>query len=78
MPLGAKPNDPKAVQRHDGSWLLDGMLSVDEFREIFHLESLPGEKKTPTRLWAVSCLPRWDAFRPWPNRLNGMICALRS
>jgi len=45
MPLGAKPNDPKAVQRHDGSWLLDGMLSVDEFREIFHLESLPGEKK---------------------------------
>jgi putative hemolysin len=45
MPLGAKPNDPKAVQRHDGSWLLDGMLSVDEFREIFHLEGLPGEKK---------------------------------
>jgi putative hemolysin len=45
MPFGAKPSDPKAVQRHDGSWLLDGMLSVDEFKEIFHLESLPGEKK---------------------------------
>lgn len=45
MPFGAKPSDPKAVQRHDGSWLLDGMLSVDEFKEIFHMESLPGEKK---------------------------------
>ena len=45
MPLSARPNDPKAVQRHDGSWILDGMLSVDEFREIFHLERLPGEKK---------------------------------
>jgi putative hemolysin len=45
MPFGARPSDPKAVQRQDGSWLLDGMLSVDEFKEIFHLESLPGEKK---------------------------------
>ena len=45
IPFGATPNDPKAVQRHDGSWLLDGMLSVDEFKEIFHLENLPGEKK---------------------------------
>ena len=45
MPFGANPSDPKAVQRHDGSWLLDGMLSVDEFKEIFHVESLPGEKR---------------------------------
>jgi putative hemolysin len=45
MPFGAKPIDPKAVQRHDGSWLLDGMLSIDEFKEIFHVESLPGEKR---------------------------------
>ncbi len=45
MPFGAKLSDPKAVRRHDGSWLLDGMLSVDEFKEIFHVESLPGEKR---------------------------------
>jgi putative hemolysin len=45
IPVGARPADPKAVQRHDGSWLLDGMLSVDEFKEIFHVESLPGEKR---------------------------------
>jgi putative hemolysin len=43
--IGEKAAEAKAVQRHDGSWLLDGMLAVDEFKEIFHLEVLPGEKK---------------------------------
>ncbi|MGH7795014.1 MAG: hemolysin family protein [Candidatus Binatia bacterium] len=45
MPLGKTPAQPKAVQRKDGSWLLDGMMSVDEFKEIFQLETLPGEKR---------------------------------
>jgi putative hemolysin len=45
MPFGTKTSDPKAVQRHDGSWLLDGMLTIEEFKEIFHVESLPGEKR---------------------------------
>jgi putative hemolysin len=45
MPLGKTPAEPKAVQRKDGSWLLDGMLSVDEFKDIFKTETLPGEKK---------------------------------
>jgi putative hemolysin len=43
--LGEKHADTRAVQRSDGSWLLDGMLAVDEFKQIFHLEVLPGEKK---------------------------------
>ena len=45
MPLGEAPVQSKAVQRPDGSWLLDGMLAVDEFKELFGLESLPGERK---------------------------------
>lgn len=45
MPLGTVPTEPKAVQRRDGSWLLDGMLSVDDFKELFDIEDLPGEKK---------------------------------
>ncbi|HEY9603441.1 MAG TPA: hemolysin family protein, partial [Allocoleopsis sp.] len=36
--------DPEIVQREDGSWLLDGLLPIDEFKEVFHLQkSLPGE-----------------------------------
>jgi putative hemolysin len=45
IPVGEKPADSKAVRRHDGSWLLDGMLSVDEFKEIFHVDAIPGEKR---------------------------------
>ena len=43
--FGDRFGSAKAMQRQDGSWLLDGMLSVDEFKEIFHVESLPGEKR---------------------------------
>ncbi len=34
---------PESVQRPDGSWLLDGLLSVDAFKELFDLKALPGE-----------------------------------
>ncbi|HEY7759658.1 MAG TPA: hemolysin family protein [Burkholderiales bacterium] len=36
--------DEEAVQREDGSWLLDGMLSLDKFKEIFELEELEEEE----------------------------------
>jgi putative hemolysin len=45
IPFDERAIEPNAVQRADGSWLLDGMLAVDEFKEIFHLDSLPGENK---------------------------------
>lgn len=36
-------NKPCAVERADGSWLVDGALPVDEFKELFGLEKLDGE-----------------------------------
>ncbi|HEX5840165.1 MAG TPA: hemolysin family protein, partial [Anaerolineales bacterium] len=40
--------EPQATQRQDGSWLLDGMLEVDEFKEIFNLPTLPHEDEYET------------------------------
>ncbi len=40
--------EPQATQRQDGSWLLDGMLEVDEFKEIFKLSALPHEDEYET------------------------------
>jgi len=40
--------EPQATQRQDGSWLLDGMLEVDEFKEIFNLTDLPHENEYET------------------------------
>jgi putative hemolysin len=44
IPTVEELSEPQAIQREDGSWLLDGMLPVDEFKEIFHLSKLPGEE----------------------------------
>ena len=41
-------DEPQATQRQDGSWLLDGMLEVDEFKEIFSLPMLPHENEYET------------------------------
>ena len=34
---------PQVTQRQDGSWLLDGMLDINEFKELFDLGPLPNE-----------------------------------
>lgn len=46
--VGNIPNDdeieePQIIQREDGSWLLDGLLSIDQFKELFDRESLSNE-----------------------------------
>jgi magnesium and cobalt exporter, CNNM family len=43
LPEAGEQVEPLAVQREDGSWLLDGMLPVDEFKDLFDLDELPGE-----------------------------------
>lgn len=40
--------EPQATQRQDGSWLLDGMLEIDEFKEIFNFNILPHENEYET------------------------------
>ena len=44
IPYVGKPTEPHVVKRDDGSWLVDGMLSTGEFKEIFHVKRLPGEE----------------------------------
>jgi len=41
-------DEPQATQRQDGSWLLDGMLEIDEFKEIFEMPPLPHESEYET------------------------------
>lgn len=43
IPSPDQPDDPQAVRREDGSWLIDGMLPIDEMREVLNLNSLLGE-----------------------------------
>jgi putative hemolysin len=40
--------EAQIVQRQDGSWLLDGMLPIDDFKELFNFPSLPQEEEYET------------------------------
>lgn len=41
LPGLGEAGEGEAVQREDGSWLLDGLLPLDEFEEIFGVSDLP-------------------------------------
>jgi len=48
--VGNIPNDdeieePQIIEREDGSYLLDGLLSIDEFKELFDIEILSNEEE---------------------------------
>lgn len=42
--LTSETPEPHAVQREDGSWLLDGLMSIDEVKDVLNLRELPGEE----------------------------------
>lgn len=41
IPEAGQPEEAEAIQREDGSWLIDGMFQIDEFQDLFHIEELP-------------------------------------
>jgi putative hemolysin len=65
--------EPQATQRQDGSWLLDGMLEVDEFKELFDFKALPHEDEYETlsgfMMTSLGRVPQatenfdWNGFR---------------
>jgi putative hemolysin len=43
IPSVDEAEEPMAVQRKDGSWLLDGLLPMDRFKELFAVGEVPEE-----------------------------------
>ena len=43
LPSVQNANEPAILQRDDGSWLLDGLLSLELLKELLKLEQLPNE-----------------------------------
>ncbi len=43
IPTLAEIDQPPMIQRKDGSWLVDGLTSVDDFKRALEIRSLPGE-----------------------------------
>ncbi|NUN65920.1 HlyC/CorC family transporter [Pseudanabaena biceps] len=45
LPSSDRQGDPDAMQREDGSWLIDGMISSDRLKELLEVEELPYEEE---------------------------------
>ncbi|MBX2992828.1 MAG: HlyC/CorC family transporter [Bacteroidetes bacterium] len=66
---------PKATLRADGSWLVDGMLSLEEFKDVLKIEHLPEREERAFetvggfimdllgRIPAAGDVARWGRFR---------------
>jgi putative hemolysin len=48
IPTMAEINQPPIVQREDGTWLVDGLISIEDFKRAFDVGSLPSEGKYQT------------------------------
>lgn len=44
IPTAAELTEPLIVSRGDGSYLVDGLLAIDEFQEAFDVQNMPGEE----------------------------------
>lgn len=69
-----KPEDPEdawAVQREDGSWLLDGLTPIPELKDILALPMVPDEDKgryhtlSGMIMWLMDRLPRTGDLVEW-------------
>ncbi|HEU0185322.1 MAG TPA: hemolysin family protein [Blastocatellia bacterium] len=45
MPAQAGGGESLAIQREDGSWLIDGGMPISDFKELFSIEKLPREEE---------------------------------
>ncbi|HEY0664428.1 MAG TPA: transporter associated domain-containing protein, partial [Thiobacillaceae bacterium] len=68
-----KPEEAWAVQREDGSWLLDGLIALPELMDTLGLKSVPGEGRARYHtlsglvMWLSGRLPQTGDVLEWEN-----------
>ncbi len=55
---------PQATKRDDGSWLIDGLISVDDFKDLFSVDKLPGEHESFSTLGGFVMAQLGDIPKP--------------
>jgi putative hemolysin len=74
LPEPGDRKSPQAVQRDDGSWLVDGGMDLEDFKRLFSLESLPGEEDDDfhtiggfvvDRLGHIPAASEWTEWDGW-------------
>ena len=69
IPTAQEMAQPLITPREDGSFLLDGLLAIDEFQEAFDLEALPNEAQYQSVggfiLYLLGDIPREGQIVTW-------------
>lgn len=64
IPWEGESLEPDIIEREDGTWLIDGMVTTEEFRDLLNLQKLPGAEEGDFRTvggWVTSHLDRIPA-----------------
>lgn len=48
IPSTDDEDEPTAIQREDGSWLVDGLIGIEKFQELFNIPELPENRSYHT------------------------------
>jgi putative hemolysin len=60
LPIEGEAPEPRIAQRADGSWLVDGMLSIEELKELLGVPRLPDEESADYETLAGFVLAQLD------------------
>jgi putative hemolysin len=73
IPFADQPHEAEIIQREDGSWLIDGLLSIDKLKELLDIDLLPGETRGNYQtlggfiITQLGHIPRSSDYFEWDN-----------
>lgn len=73
IPFADQPQEMTIIQREDGSWLVDGMVLIDELKELLNVDELPGEERGNFQtlggfvITRLGHIPRSSDWFEWSN-----------
>ncbi len=70
LPAQDETSEPEIIRREDGSYLLDGLLPVDELKDLFDLDALPDEEKVGYQTLAGFILSQLEAIPSTGQHFN--------
>lgn len=62
LPAQDETSEPEIIRRDDGSYLLDGLLPIDELKDLFDINQLPDEDKIGYQTLAGFILSQLEAI----------------
>src|SRR5690606_37850220 len=73
IPEDLKHDHPEAIKREDGTWLVDGLMNIEHFKDLFQIDALPQEDEGDFQtiggfvMTYLARVPKESDFLEWDN-----------